>query len=66
MQSLITGIQAGHTRTLARFISWVENDVPGYEEVLTQLKFHPTPIVGNQCAGWLLAEPKLAGGHCGS
>lgn len=46
MQSLITGIQAGHTRTLARFISWVENDVPGYEEVLTQLKFNPTPIVG--------------------
>jgi len=46
MQSLVPGIQAGHTRTLARFISWVENDVPGYEEVLTQLKFHPTPIVG--------------------
>lgn len=46
MQSLITGIQAGHTRTLARFISWVENEVPGYQEVLTQLTFKPTPIVG--------------------
>jgi LAO/AO transport system kinase len=46
MSPLVQGIQEGEIRSLARFISWVENDVPGYEQILAQLHFHPTPIVG--------------------
>ena len=46
MQSLIAGIQHADMRSLARFISWIENDVPGYETILAQLQFHATPIIG--------------------
>jgi LAO/AO transport system kinase len=46
MQNMVAGIQQANMRSLARFISWIENDVPGYESILAQLQFHATPIIG--------------------
>ncbi|MCG9880104.1 MAG: methylmalonyl Co-A mutase-associated GTPase MeaB [Bacteroidia bacterium] len=46
MQQIIEGIKKGDIRSIARFISWVENDIPSYEPILAQLTFHPTPIIG--------------------
>lgn len=46
MQNMVAGIQQANMRSLARFISWIENDVPGYESILAELQFHATPIIG--------------------
>ena len=39
-------IQQGNDKTLARCISYIENEVPGYEELLQQLPPSLTPITG--------------------
>jgi LAO/AO transport system kinase len=39
-------LQQGDFKTLARIISWVENDVTGYEDVLKQLKPSTAKIIG--------------------
>ncbi len=44
--SLIEKIQEGDLRALARFISIVENETPGYEKTLSTLHFANTPIIG--------------------
>ncbi len=36
-QKLLTGLQAGDTRSIAKAISLVENDLPGYEDLLQSL-----------------------------
>lgn len=46
MQQIIEGIEKGDIRSIARFISWVENDIAEYETVLAQLRFKSTPIIG--------------------
>ncbi|MGV3529986.1 MAG: methylmalonyl Co-A mutase-associated GTPase MeaB [Flavisolibacter sp.] len=38
-QQLLQGIQQGDTRSLARAISFVENEQPGYEQLLSSLSF---------------------------
>ena len=45
-QQQITEIKAGNTKTLARCISYIENEVPGYEDLLQQLPPSQTPIIG--------------------
>ena len=46
-QQLLEGIQKGDTRALARCISFVENEIPGYDELLkTLLLNHPSKIIG--------------------
>lgn len=44
--SLSQQIQSGDIKSLARAISLVENEVPGYEELLVNLIHRPTPIIG--------------------
>lgn len=39
-------MQKGDTRSLARCISFVENEVPGYEEMLLRLTENNTPVIG--------------------
>lgn len=39
-------MQKGDTRSLARCISFVENEVPGYEEMLLRLPENNTPVIG--------------------
>jgi putative protein kinase ArgK-like GTPase of G3E family len=34
MQNIAALVQTGDRRALARLISWVENEVAGYEEIL--------------------------------
>jgi len=46
MQDLIQAIQHGELRQLARFITQIENDVPGYEKILAQLFIKQTPLIG--------------------
>ncbi len=46
MQEITSLVQTGNRKALARFISWVENDVPGYENQLEELHIIPTPIIG--------------------
>lgn len=44
---IIKGIQAGNIRSLARAITWVENETHGYEALLSELKFnHSSKIIG--------------------
>jgi LAO/AO transport system kinase len=44
---LLQSMQQGDTRSLARCISFVENEVPGYSELLEELPaHHPTGIIG--------------------
>ena len=44
---LIENLQKGDKKALSRCISYVENDIEGYEEILTNLDFNKTiPIVG--------------------
>lgn len=43
---LLNGIKDGNIRALARAITLVENELPGYEELLRNLVFHPTPVIG--------------------
>ncbi len=44
--SLSQQIQSGDTKSLARAISLIENEVYGYEELLVSLKNKSTPIIG--------------------
>ncbi len=39
-------IKAGNTKTLARCISFIENEVPGYEDLLQELPSSATPVIG--------------------
>lgn len=43
---LVNKIQQGDIRALARFISMVENELPGYKEILRLLTFAPVPVIG--------------------
>ena len=45
-QQQIDEIKQGNTKTLARCISLVENEVAGYEDLLQQLPPSQTPIIG--------------------
>src|ERR1043165_2532179 len=46
-QTLIQQLQKGDKKALARCITIVENELDGYEEILTSLKFNPEiPVVG--------------------
>lgn len=46
-QTLIQQLQQGDKKALARCITIVENELEGYEEILTSLKFdHKIPVVG--------------------
>jgi len=45
-QSLLTTIQQGNTKNIARGISYVENEVPGYEALLQALPASETPVIG--------------------
>ncbi len=45
-QSLLQEIQQGDPRALARAISLVENEVPGYETLLCSLPPSTTPVIG--------------------
>ncbi|MEO6255090.1 MAG: methylmalonyl Co-A mutase-associated GTPase MeaB [Ferruginibacter sp.] len=45
-QQQINEIKQGNTKTLARCISYIENEVAGYEDLLRQLPPSPTPIIG--------------------
>lgn len=45
-QQQLNEISQGNSKTLARCISLVENESPGYEELLQQLPASPTPIIG--------------------
>jgi LAO/AO transport system kinase len=44
---LIQELQQGNKKSLARCITIVENELNGYEEILTSLQFNPSiPVVG--------------------
>lgn len=45
-QQQINDIRSGNIKTLARLISYIENEVPGYEELLQALPPSQTPIIG--------------------
>lgn len=45
-QQQIKEIKDGNRKTLARCISYIENEVPGYQELLQQLPPAATPIIG--------------------
>ncbi len=45
-QQQINEIKQGNTKTLARCISYIENEVKGYEELLQQLPPSQTPVIG--------------------
>lgn len=45
-QQQINEIKQGNTKTLARCISFIENEVAGYEELLQQLPASQTPVIG--------------------
>ena len=45
-QQQIDEIKQGNTKTLARCISYIENEVAGYEDLLQQLPPSQTPIIG--------------------
>jgi LAO/AO transport system kinase len=45
-QQQLTEIKQGNSKTLARCISLIENEVPGYEKLLEQLPFSTTPLIG--------------------
>lgn len=40
------GIIDGDVRSIARSISLIENEVPGYEELMLNLPHHTTPVIG--------------------
>ena len=45
-QQLLTTIQQGNTKSIARGISYVENEIPGYEALLQALPASGTPVIG--------------------
>jgi LAO/AO transport system kinase len=45
-QQQITEIKQGDAKTLARCISYIENETAGYEDLLQQLPVAQTPIIG--------------------
>ena len=45
-QKYLDQIRQGDTKALARCISLIENEIPGYEELLELLPFSATPIIG--------------------
>jgi LAO/AO transport system kinase len=45
-QQLLNEIKQGNIKTLARCISLIENEVPGYEELLQQLPPSAIPVIG--------------------
>jgi LAO/AO transport system kinase len=45
-QHLLTLIQQGNVKAIARGISLIENEVPGYEELLQSLPVSHTPVIG--------------------
>ncbi len=45
-QQQLNEIKQGNYKTLARCISLVENEAPGYESLLEQLSFSTTPVIG--------------------
>jgi LAO/AO transport system kinase len=45
-QQQINEIKQGNAKTLARCISYIENEVTGYEDLLQQLPASQTPIIG--------------------
>jgi LAO/AO transport system kinase len=45
-QQQINEIKQGNTKTLARCISYIENETAGYEDLLQQLPVSQTPIIG--------------------
>ena len=45
-QQLLSALQEGNRKTLARCISLVENEVPGYEQLLQMIPGNHTPIIG--------------------
>lgn len=45
-QQQIDEIKQGNAKTLARCISYIENEVTGYEDLLQQLPVSQTPIIG--------------------
>jgi LAO/AO transport system kinase len=46
MQRLLEALLAGNIQALSRCISLVENEVPGYEDLLYHLRFSNQPIIG--------------------
>lgn len=47
ISELLEGVKKGDRRSLARAISWVENEMPGYENLLHGLQFsRNTPVIG--------------------
>ncbi len=47
ISELLEGIKSGDRRSLARAISWVENEMPEYESLLHGLQFsRNTPVIG--------------------
>jgi LAO/AO transport system kinase len=47
ISELLEGIKVGDRRSLARAISWAENEMPGYESLLHGLQFSGnTPVIG--------------------
>jgi len=45
-QQLLTTIQQGNIKSIARGISYVENEVPGYDALLQALPPSTTPVIG--------------------
>lgn len=45
-QQLLQGLQAGDVKALARSISFIENEQPGYEDFLAALPQHASKIIG--------------------
>jgi len=45
-QQYLSQIQAGNTKALARCISLIENEAPGYHELLEQLPQAAVPVIG--------------------
>lgn len=43
---MLAAVQSGDTKALARAISFVENENPGYEELLSAISAPPVPVIG--------------------
>jgi LAO/AO transport system kinase len=76
-QQYLQDIQAGNTKTIARCISLIENEVEGYEQLLQLLPPSSTPIIGitgppgagkstltDALIGKIVAEEKTVGVLC--